>query len=160
MFLVFRIGAVMGDGMSPWCLSFSSRGVWFVDFWRATRIWEVPGSYGSRDFSIFWLRVKIEPSFGGAPPGCSSVYHHFHTNSSFAPQLTMAKCRCYYRADGRPIPPKVGPGALIGPIGIDWCESYFFSTASEPRIGCRLQIWPLFSEKRNNAPAPSTITDL
>ena len=33
-------------------------------------------------------------------------------------------------------------------------------TASEPRIGCRLQIWPLLCKKRNNAPAPSTITNL
>ena len=32
MFLVFRIDAVMGDGMSPWCLSFSSRGVWLWIF--------------------------------------------------------------------------------------------------------------------------------
>jgi len=86
---------------------------------------------GRRPYRKLGCRLKIKPSLRGAPLGKSSVYHHFSQELIICTPITMAKCRCYYRADGRPIQPKVSPAALPGPISIT-CVKEFLSKAPEP----------------------------
>ena len=80
---------------------------------------------GSWSLQIFGCRLKIKPSLRGAPLGKSCRLPSLFTRTHHLHPITMTKCRCYYRAVTRPIPPKVAPAALPGPISIEWCEGIF-----------------------------------
>ena len=80
-------------------------------------------------------RIQILTPFSGSPTGLMKSFAITFTRTHHLPPITMAECRCYYRADGRSTPPKVGPGALRGPIGITWCD-WMWTTSSRSLVWC------------------------
>ena len=82
-------------------------------------------------FKFLGAASKSSPLCGEPRWANPVVYHHFSHELIICTPITMAKYPCYYRADGRPIPPKVAPAALPGPISIT-CVKEFLSKAPEP----------------------------
>jgi len=80
---------------------------------------------GRSPFKFLGAASKSSPLCGEPRWANPVVYHHFSHELIICTPITMAKCHCYYRANARPIPPKVGSVALPGPISITWCEGIF-----------------------------------